>query len=189
MQMFGLVSLMIVVALAAWWLVSMGPVSVPEQGSDAPMYDGGSAEAVEVYDGVSVPVDTKTLNLSGRDLTGSLKAEIRLLSELETLDVSGNSFTGLPAEVGQLTQLRMLKLADNPLTGLPHELGNLQNLVVLDLRGTDASEADLAIISDRLPDSTSILTGRVPEPTAQPTRPSYGEALDGARGAADTIGD
>ena len=187
--MFGLVSLMIVVALAAWWLVSLGPVSVPEQGSSAPTYDGGSTQEVEVYDGVSVPVDTKTLNLSGRGLTGSLKAEIRLLSELETLNVSGNSFTGLPAEVGQLTQLQTLNLAGNPLTGLPHELGNLQNLTVLDLRGTDASETDLAIISDRLPNTTNILTGRAPQPTAQPTRPSYGEALDGAQEAADAIGD
>lgn len=35
MQMFGLVSLMIVIALAAWWLVSMGPVAAPPSDSEA----------------------------------------------------------------------------------------------------------------------------------------------------------
>lgn len=189
--MFGLVSLMIVIALAAWWLVSMGPVAAPPSDSEAvSMHDGSSFEQVEVYAGISVPVDTKTLNLSGRNLSGSLKAEIRLLTQLETLDVSNNDFTGLPAEVGQLSELRMLNLASNPLTGLPHEIGNLQKLRVLDVRGTKASEGDLIIIGDALPSSTSILTGRAPQPAAQPTsRSNYGEALNSAREAAELIGD
>jgi Leucine-rich repeat (LRR) protein len=112
---------------------------------------------VEVYDGISVPSNTKTLDLSDRGLTGSLKAEVRMLPALEVLDVSGNQFTGLPAEVGQLSNLRILNLSNNPLTGLPLELGNLQNLEQLDVRNTNYSQQDLSQIEAALPRSTVIL--------------------------------
>lgn len=113
--------------------------------------------SVEVYDGISVNASARELNLSGRNLAGSLKAEIRQLSQLETLDISNNSFTGLPAELGQLSNLRILNVSNNPLTGLPYELGNLQRLEVLDLRGTDYAAADAEIIKSQLPDSCQIL--------------------------------
>lgn len=116
---------------------------------------GGS---IEVYDGVSVPKNSTTLDLSGRGLTGSLKAEVRELSQLEVLDISNNNFTGLPAEVGQLSKLRVVNLSNNPFTGLPYELGDLQNLETLDLRGTDYALADLDVIKESLPDTTEILT-------------------------------
>ena len=113
---------------------------------------------VTVYDGISVSANTTELDLSDRGLTGSLKAEVRELTQLRVLDLSGNDFTGLPAEVGQLSQLEILNLSGNPLTGLPLELGNLQNLQVLDLSDTKYSEIDLKQIKAALPDTVEIKT-------------------------------
>ncbi|MCA9354238.1 MAG: leucine-rich repeat domain-containing protein [Candidatus Kaiserbacteria bacterium] len=117
-----------------------------------------SSYAIFIHDEVSVPVDSRRVDLSGRGLNGSLKAEIRQLTELRELDLAHNNFTGLPAEVGQLSKLEVLNLSDNPLTGLPHELGNLQNLKTLDLRGTQYSTYDLNVIQAALPSEVEILT-------------------------------
>lgn len=182
MQIFGLVSLLVTVAIAAWWLVSSGPVSTTtsEDGSvqestyqeaiESAQDAVGAVEVkndppasgpqIEVYAGVSVPQNTKVLDLSGRGLTGSLKAEIRHLQDLQVLDISDNNFTGLPAEVGQLSKLQTLDLSNNPFTGLPYELGNLKNLKTFDLRGTNYAEQDLDVIRKNLPSSTVIMVGR-----------------------------
>lgn len=112
---------------------------------------------VEVYNGISVSEASIELNLAGRGLTGSLKAEIRHLTSLEVLNISDNEFTGLPAEVGQLSNLKILNLSGNPFTGLPYELGNLQKLETLDLRNTSYSKQDLEIIKSKLPKTTAIL--------------------------------
>lgn len=114
-------------------------------------------DKIEIYDGVFVPQLSQSVDLSGKGLTGSLKAEIRLISKLEYLDLSDNNFTGLPAEVGQLSQLKTLNLRNNKFTGLPQELGNLSNLTYLNLSGNDVSEFDLNIIKDKLT-NTNIIT-------------------------------
>ncbi len=116
-----------------------------------------SGMLVTVYDGIVVSDSTTALDISGRGITGSLKAEIRQLTKLKTLNLSNNQFTGLPAEVGQLRELEVLNLSGNPLTGLPYELGNLSNLKVLDIRGTTYSKTDLEIIRQKLPPTTQIL--------------------------------
>jgi len=116
-----------------------------------------SREQVTIYDGVSVSKNSTEVDLSGRNLYGSLKAEVRNLSDLQVLNLSDNNFTGLPAEVGQLTKLEVLDLSNNPFTGLPHELGNLKNLKVLDLRGTQAADFDVEKIKESLPRSVEIL--------------------------------
>jgi len=180
MQMFGLISLLITVGLAAWWVTSsVGPLH-SVQNEDGTVqestYQGAidaansvvetiekrtnpvaSGPQVEIYDGISFPQNTKVLDLSGRGLSGSLKAEIRHLSNLEVLNISDNNFTGLPAEVGQLSKLKVLNLSNNPFTGLPQELGNLHNLQTLDLRGTQYSEFDLNVIKSNLPSTVDIL--------------------------------
>ncbi|MBY0309685.1 leucine-rich repeat domain-containing protein [Patescibacteria group bacterium] len=98
------------------------------------------------------------LNLSNNSLGGSLPAEVRLLQNLKVLNVSNNKFTGVPAEIGQLRNLEVLDLSNNEITGLPNELGNLSKLKVLNLQGNDYSEADLAAIEQKLPDSVEVRT-------------------------------
>ena len=182
MQIFGLVSLLIVVALGATWMVSsMGNSTKVPGGEGGSVTESTYEEAIDsavkisdmaevrnsapvssrtvfVYGTISVPDDTQVLDLSNKGLSGSLKAEVRHLTELRELNLSNNNFTGLPAEVGQLSRLEVLNLSNNPLTGLPYEIGNLSRLKTLDLRGTNYAEQDLLIIKQSLPDSTVVLT-------------------------------
>ncbi len=175
MQVFGLLSLVVVIAIAGWWLSNSVSVNSDSYGSEtvqqkytdvisdaedvvSRIESRSGVDAVEIYDGISISADVTVLDLSKRNLSGSLKAEIRQLGNLRELDLSKNNFTGLPAEVGQLSRLEILNLSGNPLTGLPHELGNLHNLKVLDLSGTNYSQFDLDIIIGNLPDSVEIIT-------------------------------
>ncbi|NCN11847.1 hypothetical protein GW937_00825 [Candidatus Kaiserbacteria bacterium] len=171
MNTFGTILLFVVIITGVWWSITMSEKTVsidksasslqsniakdesdPEPGS---FKLGGS---VEVYPGVSVAKNIQFLDLSGRGLDGSLKAEVRYLTELRELNISNNNFTGLPAEIGQLSQLQKIDLSDNPFTGLPHELGNLKNLAVIDLSGTQYAEQDLMVIRQTLPTSTIVIT-------------------------------
>jgi Leucine-rich repeat (LRR) protein len=97
------------------------------------------------------------LNLSNNKIDGSLQAEVRLLKNLQVLDLSNNNFSGLPAEVGQLANLEILNLANNNLTGLPMELGNLKSIKQIDLRGNAYAGQDLDAIKAKLPSSVVIL--------------------------------
>ena len=113
---------------------------------------------VKVPDTVFNQTELEHLNLSNNELEGSLPAEVRLLSNLKSLNLSHNNFTGVPAEIGQLANLEVLDLSFNKLTGLPYEFKNLANLQKLDLRGNSYSEADLAMIKEKLPKSTVVIT-------------------------------
>ena len=180
MNYLGIIALLIVVAVGAWWAgSSMQPVAVPDEDANATTtYEravekaervvettkekveettAATGPSVTIYDGMNVPSGTKVVNLSGKGYTGSLKAEVRQLTELRELNLSNNKFTGLPAEVGQLSKLEVLNLSNNPFTGLPYELANLKNLKILDLRGTQYAKADLEVIKKGLPASTQIL--------------------------------
>ena len=111
---------------------------------------------------VSPDIFTRTeltsLDLSHNQLSGALPGEVRHLSHLKTLDLSYNTFTGVPAEVGQLSELTSLNLSHNPITGLPLELGNLAHLTILNLVGTQYSKADLEQIRKKLPQTTVVIT-------------------------------
>lgn len=176
MQVFGLVSMVVTVGLIAWFVslqfespsVSetaeseldnhLSYIDAVEEARQAVEQAGDKGvSSVVIYDDIAVKDNVRTLDLSGKSLTGSLKAEIRHLSELRELNISNNNLTGLPAEIGQLTKLEILNLSGNPLTGLPYELGNLKNLKTLDLRGTEYSQADLVVIKESLSPSVSIL--------------------------------
>jgi len=165
MYIFGIILLCVAVIGGVLWMQDSPEVRViqnedtvtlSENDEEGPVQFtvGGS---VEIYNGITVAKNAKTLNLSGLGLSGSLKAEIRQLSELQELDISNNNFTGLPAEIGQLSQLETLNLSNNPFTGLPYELGNLQNLRVLNVSGTQYAEQDLLVIKKSLPATTEII--------------------------------
>ena len=89
--------------------------------------------SIQQWDGVSVfnaPARVVSLKLPGRELSGSIPAELGSLDSLEVLDLSGNELIGsIPPELGSLGGLRYLYLDDNGLTGeIPAELGSLTNL-------------------------------------------------------------
>lgn len=175
---FGLVSLIVVIAGAVWFLsnglnqMGMLPPAGSEKVEESPVnsvLDSARTAAdqlgntmpngkkIEIYNGISFPEDSTKIDLSGKNLSGSLKAEIRMISGLKELNLSGNNFTGLPAEVGQLSKLEVLNLSNNPFTGLPRELGNLKNLKVLNLSGTQYSKQDLESIKAGLSTDTQII--------------------------------
>ncbi|CAO2182523.1 unnamed protein product [Urochloa humidicola] len=70
------------------------------------------------------------IQLFKMNLSGTLAAEVGLLSQLKTLDFMWNNLTGnIPKEVGNITTLKLLTLNGNQLSGpLPDEIGNLVNL-------------------------------------------------------------
>lgn len=95
-----------------------------------------------------------TLNVSNNNLTGSLPAEIRKLTNLESLDASNNRMSGIPAEIGQLIKLKTVNYANNDLSGLPMEIGNLNDLETFDLRGNPKlSKSDLSKIQSKIPNA------------------------------------
>ncbi len=173
MNALGLISLLIAIAIGVFFVTSDTKINdegdtvggTHESAIDAAQEavnlietkSAGGAGSVEVYEGINISKSVTKLNLSGKGLSGSLKAEVRHLSNLRELNLSNNNFTGLPAEVGQLSQLRVLDLSNNPFTGLPHELGNLQNLQTLDLSGTNASAFDVITIKGNLPSSVEVI--------------------------------
>jgi Leucine-rich repeat (LRR) protein len=173
MKIFGLVIFVAAASLGGffWYSAEDGSVVSPETKEVSKTYSEAVTKAkeiseevmesvgtkVEVYKGISVSDSSTTLDLSGQKLTGSLKAEVRLITSLVELNLADNDFTGIPAEIGQLSELRILNLSGNPVTGLPYELGNLQKLEVLDLRNTSYAKADLEVIKAKLPKSTTIL--------------------------------
>jgi Leucine-rich repeat (LRR) protein len=136
---------------------------VAEQSKMAPAPAGDSAGSVVVYDGISFPKNTVIIDLGKKGLTGSLKAEIRQLTNLRELYLDGNDFTGVPAEIGQLSNLETLDLSNNPhITGLPLEIGNLKKLKLLNVTGTSYSKQDLEKIQQMLPATTQVITNKNP---------------------------
>jgi leucine-rich repeat protein SHOC2 len=89
-------------------------------------------------------------DLSNNRLTGAPQSQIGQLKNLKSLDLSGNSLTGLPAELGQLKKLETLNVSNNQLTGLPMELGDLTQLRVFDVSGNAYSAQDLDGIASKL---------------------------------------
>ena len=117
----------------------------------------------------------KELNLSAKydsDKLIELPEVLARLTQLGSLDLSGNQLTSLPEALGQLTQLEKLDLSGNQLASLPEALRKLTQLEKLDLssnRLTSLPEAlskltqlkELGLSSNRLtslPEALSKLT-------------------------------
>lgn len=129
---------------------------VIQQGVANTVLDLSFQSLTKVPDDVFKKTHLEELDVSHNQLSGSLQAEIRHLSNLKILKLNDNKFTSVPAEVGQLSNLEVLDLSNNNLTGLPYELGNLSNLKIINVSGNNYSEQDLAIIRDQLPESVVI---------------------------------
>ena len=87
----------------------------------------------------SLPLRVRGLSLPRRGLEGIIPAEMADLSELQVLDLSGNTLSGpIPLELGNLQHLITLDLSGNSLIGsIPRELADLATLESLDLRYND----------------------------------------------------
>ena len=94
-----------------------------------------TAEPVADWYGVNAGDHVIMIALYANNLTGTLPAELGVLTDLTFLGLDENQLTGsIPPELGNLTNLLHLNLTINQLTGnLPIELGNLTNLQELHL--------------------------------------------------------
>lgn len=104
-------------------VTSLGLQLTPDVGYDIPLAVG------------YLPyLESLRISLFGK-LSGSIPKSIARLTNLKSLDFSGNNLTGpIPASLGRLTKLTELNLAINGLTGpIPASLGQLTSLTNLDL--------------------------------------------------------
>jgi internalin A len=79
---------------------------------------------------LSTLTELHSLNLSGNQLA-SLPPSIGCFLQLQELDISHNRLTALPENLGQLGQLRDLDASNNQLSALPESLGQLAQLQIL----------------------------------------------------------
>jgi Leucine-rich repeat (LRR) protein len=84
------------------------------------------------------------LDLSDLNLT-ELPPGIQRLSQLISLNLSGNYLKCLPEGFGSLTNLQCLNIANNELIHLPHEIGELRDLRTLELRDNQLTELSTGI--------------------------------------------
>ena len=108
-------------------------------------YGWGSYHALNSWSGVTTDDDGRVtrLNLSNRNLSGSIPKEIAHLTELTELHLNGNRLTGaIPKEIGHLTRLTELHLNDNQLTGsIPTTIDGLVGLTELHLNDNELTDA------------------------------------------------
>lgn len=83
----------------------------------------------------------KSLDLSGNELTGPIPPELGQLRQLNSLNLSYNELIGpIPPLLGKLTKLEGLFLSNNELTGpIPIELSQLTNLKAMRLGNNQLS--------------------------------------------------
>ena len=137
-----------------------------------PPLDWSADASIYDWEGVQIggsPPSVLVLFLAGRNLTGSLPAELGSLSRLERLDFNANSLTGdIPPELGNLSNLEDLSIRYNRLTGdIPSELDNLSNLQWLHLNGNQITgdiPTEIGNLSNliRLELNNNSLTGEIP---------------------------
>ncbi|KAJ0973091.1 hypothetical protein J5N97_021050 [Dioscorea zingiberensis] len=137
-------------------------------------FANSSAGFICFFTGVSCWNDQEnrvfSLSLSSMSLTGQIPSDLRLCSDLQTLDLSSNSISGVlpPAFCDWLPYLVTLDLSSNQLSGpIPAELSNCRflNTLVLDHnRFTGPIPASLSRLDrlKRLSLSDNQLSGAIP---------------------------
>ncbi|KAH7529222.1 hypothetical protein FEM48_Zijuj05G0161600 [Ziziphus jujuba var. spinosa] len=77
----------------------------------------------------------KMINFGFNNLMkGEIPSWFGLFPKLESLNLYGNQFTGIPREIGNLTTLKELYLDYNNLKEIPKEIGHVNSLEVLSIR-------------------------------------------------------
>lgn len=96
-------------------------------------WDGNDLERLtELPESLSRLTQLQSLELTGNQLS-TLPDSLSQLTQLRSLKLSLNQLTTLPDSLGQLTQMQSLDLSDNRLTALPESLSQLTQLQSLDL--------------------------------------------------------
>jgi Leucine rich repeat/Leucine Rich Repeat len=86
----------------------------------------------------------QTLNLSGNNLT-TIPTAIASLTNLTKLDLTGNKLTKIPSAITNLSTLNYLNLRANKITNIPDAIANLSNLTKLYLSGNQIAMIPAAI--------------------------------------------
>ncbi|EAY80343.1 hypothetical protein OsI_35513 [Oryza sativa Indica Group] len=130
-----------------------------------------------VFCRVKAPNHVVALNLTNRDLVGTISPSLGNLTFLKHLILTGNAFTGqIPASLAHLHRLQTLSLAANTLQGRIPNLANYSDLMVLDLfRNNLAGKfpADLPHRLEKLRLSFNNITGTIPASLANITTLKY----------------
>ncbi|WP_346292191.1 leucine-rich repeat domain-containing protein [Sphaerothrix gracilis] len=100
----------------------------------------------ELPEAIASLTQLQSLDLSGNQLT-ELPEAIASLTQLQTLDLSANQLTELPETIASLTQLQTLNLSRNQLTELPEAIASLTQLQTLDLSANQLTELPETIAS------------------------------------------
>jgi Leucine-rich repeat (LRR) protein len=90
--------------------------------------------STDLPESLSQLTQLKSLDLTGNQLR-ALPDWLGRFIHLQSLNLSGNQLTALPESLVQLTHLQSLNLAGNQLTALPEWLGRLTQLLTLTLSG------------------------------------------------------
>ncbi|HEV2803623.1 MAG TPA: COR domain-containing protein [Chthoniobacterales bacterium] len=98
-------------------------------------------------------LDLSSEHGASRPKLSELPESLGQLTQLQSLDLSGNKLTALPESLSQLTQLQSLNLSSNQLTALPKSLSELTQLQSLDL-----SRNQLTIVPKSLGELTQLQT-------------------------------
>ncbi|KAK9948472.1 hypothetical protein M0R45_004045 [Rubus argutus] len=140
-----------------------GVSRVTEIGLDQAGYSGSSLSSLS-WD---LPY-LETLDLSGNFFSGSLPDSFSNLTRLRRLALSGNSFSGsIPASIGSLASLEELFLDNNHLDGsIPRSLNNLVSLNRLEIQanrlGGEFPKLDSLNSLYYLDASNNAITGQIP---------------------------
>jgi len=105
--------------------------------------------------------DIKELNLSNKSIN-QLESSIKLLKNLEKIDLSHNNFDTFPRELLDLKSLKEINLSNNQLNSLPDDLAKLQNLQILDLSYNSLDSFSTSVPSLKILKLTSNNLSRLP---------------------------
>ncbi|GAA3767701.1 leucine-rich repeat domain-containing protein [Flavobacterium ginsengiterrae] len=73
----------------------------------------------------------ETLDLQYCRIASAIPSSWSKLKKLKTINIYGNSITGLPEELGEIESLVTLEAGSNQIKSIPASVGNLENLVTL----------------------------------------------------------
>ena len=133
MKLFGILLLVIVVAIGVGWgsvhfglwdppgITDSGKEAIEQAKTTAPELK--PAETISLTQAVEAKANTVILDLSSKNISGPLLPSLGELTTLKELYLNNNQVTALPPEIGKLINLEVLDVSKNPtLTDLPPAL-------------------------------------------------------------------